>query len=168
MGSEQSTEQTYLRADNVPQARKYEPPEKPGAYVLEEAVKVFKAIKCHKSNPDANDSQYSKCIATLVIPEGATVVVPDMRFTHDRWPTFSSLRTNEAQVVQIESSSDPNIRPDECRSTYDETFKYEVGSTVGPKNGFSSDYSSEGSEKGIHFYTTYEQARRRANNYSKY
>lgn len=166
MGSEQSTEQTYLRAENVPQAKSYERPEKPGAYTMDHAIKVFKAVKC--LNTDTNDPPSSKCIATLVIPVGATVVVPDMRFNHDGWPTTTSLRTSEAKVVQIESSRNPDVNPNKCRSTYDNTFKYKVGSTVKPTNGFSRDHTSEGSEKGIHFYTTYEQAMRRANNYSKY
>lgn len=95
-----------------------------------------------------------KCIATLVIPAGATIVVPNNSMT--------KIRSNGAFVHNIECElehDDSKIQLyslNRCTSWYDNDFEYRVGSHVASDLDTRAHYCT----KGIHSFITKEQAQK--------
>ncbi len=121
-----------------------------GVHTLDRDIKTYKAVSC-ESRRFFNGNPLKQCIATLVIPKGTTIVVPQP----------DNIRSNRAFVADIECMYNGNkIYINEfgrCKSFFDPSFKYNVKTTV------ASDLNTNGSAtcaEGIHSVFTREEAKK--------
>lgn len=153
MGSSQSYDMNTLPPVFVP-------PNEPGLTVQERPATAFKKVRCYSRD----------CIATLVIPEGAQVVIPSkekcVEYGGGHYAACiksvqtvaDKFRANKALVVSIDQIDGGNPQAHrQCFSKYDKSFKYSEGQTVTPDKQFNSD-PSKGCESGIHFYADRDKA----------
>jgi len=142
-------------------------PTKPGVFVLEKPHKVYKVVNCPK--PNTGDD---KCIATLVVPTGSKIVVPEINTCVEwfndgsQYPECSKytisigdkMRTDNAIVVNVDCHKRNNC-DDICTSWIinNSEVRYKKGNIVKPEFEFNTSIQSE-CKSGIHFFGTRENA----------
>lgn len=143
-------------------------PENQFEYTVTKPLKVFKRV---------NLARYRRAVASLLIPVGAKINVPNVHkqrlrykalgvhneaisLTVVRMTGWAKLRTDKADVVAI---SDGTKKFRKARAQHDSDFVYQVGTGVRPMDriGRIARMQCNGNEcsPGIHFFLTVDEAR---------
>ena len=117
-----------------------------GMHQVESPITAYKKIEC--KNPLTN--RFEAAIAELIVPEGSKIIKPNAIYENKK------LRTDKAIVkkITLQSSNEsfqPNAIDCECRSMYDNNYRYFIGKVVTPEKPFNPDVTTE-CTSGIHLF----------------
>ena len=132
-----------------------------GIHEIKKPVTVYKKIVCSNQTIFTDsyiNSQQPRCIATLLLPVGTTLVRSHETIVddYDREKTYTipsdKMRVDQAFVVNIECP--PNVGATGCRSCMIPEFKYYINKLAESE----LDKKNEVCTEGIHVFTTKKEA----------
>lgn len=164
MGNQLSLTQQVSYADQIKQAQNKELDKSKlsvGVHKIKEPVTVYKKIVCSNQSIFTNNyvnSQQPRCIATLLLPVGTTLIRSHetIEDDYDREKTYTvpsnKMRVDQAFVVNIECPT--NVDNTGCRSCMFPEFKYYMNKLAESE----LDKENKLCTNGVHIFTTKKEA----------